>query len=299
MLDLSEDFQDSIEYDHLMSSNVSWKTVFESIETFPDPRFRYVMRKLGQDFIQDKVEQQLAQLHLNMTSNVESLIEAYYYFGLLSDPLLDYESYRNEINGLISAFNEKMIEKGIDIDKLRNSLEKPKLPGFGQKFYRDTAESVIENLNELLFSDLQLRPENSTFFRIESHCVHELTKKGAKGIPIALSALYIIIAQSHGLPIFGVNMPRHFLVKWQYQGSEYFVDPYNRGEVIHKESIYQLLSQQKYQVTPQLLEPTTYRIMIKRALTNLLPLYKRDKNENKKVYIERLISLLHPPTLNS
>lgn len=283
---------DSMEYQQLLASGISWLELFSIIEDFDDFKKRTKLRELSEVYTQDQIKLNFNHLDLEQQNEPHILAELYFYFGLLGDPLLDKEQYFQSIQLLAELYEQKLHQKGSSLNQIHNKLYKPKLSVFGKKNIREVAELCIETLNELCFEDHMLKPESSSFFNMDSHRVDKLLTTSAKGIPLSLSALYVIIAQKSGLPVYGVNMPRHFLVKWQYQGVEFFIDPYNYGEVIRKESIYQLLSQNQVPVSPKSMEPTSYRIMIKRALTNLIPLFKKEPSTEKSMLIQSLIKLL-------
>ena len=286
------DLLNSMEYNQLLNSGISWLEIFNIIEDFHDFKKRICLRELSESFTQDQIEVYLKRLELDQYNEPHILAEAYYLFGLLADPLLDKKKYFEEIQCLSELFEQKLQQKGDSIYQLHERLDRQRLIVFGKKHIRDVAESCVEALNELLFEDHMLIPESSSFFNLDSHRVDKLLSASSKGIPLSLSSLYVIIAQKSGLPIFGVNMPRHFLVKWHYQGIEFFINPYNFGEVIRKESVYQLLSQDEVPLNPKQLEPASYRTIIRRALTNLIPLFKKEPGSEKDAFIQRLIKLI-------
>lgn len=281
-----------MEYKQLLGSGISWLELFKIVEEFEDFKKRIKLRELSEVFTRDQIKLNLNYLDLEQQNEPHILAEAYFYFGLLGDPLLNKENYFQSIQLLAELYEQKLYQKGSSLNQIHNKLYKPKISVFGKKNIREVAELCIETLNELFFEDHMLKPESSSFFNMDSHRVDQLLDTSAKGIPLSLSALYVIIAQKSGLPVYGINMPRHFLVKWQYQGVEFFIDPYNYGEVIRKESIYQLLSQNQTPISSKSIEPTSYRIMIKRALTNLVPLFKKEPSTEKSMFIQSLIKLL-------
>ena len=62
------------------------------------------------------------------------------------------------------------------------------------------------------------------------------------GIPLTLSLVYMQMAQRAGLPMVGVNLPAHFMIRPAVEDVEVLVDPYNGGEIISVEDAEALLS---------------------------------------------------------
>ena len=69
------------------------------------------------------------------------------------------------------------------------------------------------------------------------------------GIPISLSAVYILLARRLDLPVYGVNMPAHFVVKYHDEREEVFLDVFNGGVPFTREAGVRSLF--KVGITPQ------------------------------------------------
>ncbi len=61
------------------------------------------------------------------------------------------------------------------------------------------------------------------------------------GIPISLSVLYVLLGRRLRLPVYGVNMPAHFLVKYIDKDGELFIDLFNDGSYITKDECIRFL----------------------------------------------------------
>jgi regulator of sirC expression with transglutaminase-like and TPR domain len=96
------------------------------------------------------------------------------------------------------------------------------------------------------------------------------------GIPITLSTLYIEVARRINFPIVGVGMPGHFLVKYWDRREEFFLDPYNRGEILTREDCRKRLIAQygeSVEFNDRLLARATHRQIVWRMLNNLKDIY--------------------------
>lgn len=73
-------------------------------------------------------------------------------------------------------------------------------------------------------------------------CLNEVIDR-RKGLPIALSIVFLHAAAKMGLHAFGVGLPAHFVVKVRFEMSEVYLDPFAGGATLTVPEIAQLLSQ--------------------------------------------------------
>lgn len=91
------------------------------------------------------------------------------------------------------------------------------------------------------------------------------------GIPISLSVLLMEVARRRGVPMVGVSMPGHFLVRHE-TGPEEFVDPFARGEVLDQrgcEERFRSVHGPTVVFKPDFLAPVSKRSIVARMLANL------------------------------
>ncbi|MDR0801288.1 transglutaminase-like domain-containing protein [Fluviicola sp.] len=126
-----------------------------------------------------------------------------------------------------------------------------------------------------------------------------------KGNPLSLSILYSLVAQELKLPIYGVNLPNHFVLAYMdnngvnqfiSNGNEYgvlfYINAFSRGSVLQKDDIIQFLS--SIQVAPQDIhfQPCSNSDIIRRMLTNLIASFQQNGNSEKVNELIELRSLL-------
>ena len=126
-----------------------------------------------------------------------------------------------------------------------------------------------------------------------------------KGNPLSLSLIYSIIAQKLELPIYGVNLPNHFILAYMdnngtnlfmSNGNEYgvlfYINTFSKGSIFQKEDIQQFL--QSIQVTPDAshFQPCSNSDIIRRMLTNLIAAFQQVGSHEKVNELCELRSLL-------
>lgn len=137
---------------------------------------------------------------------------------------------------------------------------------------------VIRMLNAYLVEEQGFRggavsdPDNSFMNRVLERKV---------GIPIALSAVYLFVGRRLGLPVHGVGMPGHFIVKYQDDDLEIFVDPFHGGRVLTKNECRQIVTRMGYPFEEGHLARTPNRHILVRMMNNLLRVYLTGGDEGK------------------
>ena len=125
-----------------------------------------------------------------------------------------------------------------------------------------------------------------------------------KGNPLSLSILYAIVGQKLGIPVYGVNLPQHFILSYVDNGSPgetymkkgdqvlFYVNPFSRGAVFSKKEIDAFLKQLNVEPEPSYYEPCTNLDIIKRLLNNLINSYDKLGYPSKKEELKELLNVL-------
>src|SRR5215510_12513304 len=93
---------------------------------------------------------------------------------------------------------------------------------------------TIETLNDVLFGIEGFRGNTENYNDPRNSFFNDVLERRV-GIPITLSAVYLEVARRISFPIFGVGMPGHFLVKYGDRTQEFFLDPFNGGQILTRE----------------------------------------------------------------
>ncbi len=141
----------------------------------------------------------------------------------------------------------------------------------GDLTHRVSAEDhpihVVRTLNAYLFEEQGFRggavsdPDNSFM-----NCVLERRV----GIPITLSAVYLLVGRRLRLPLFGVGMPGHFIVKHGDGNPEVFFDPFSGGRVITRNECREIVTRMGFPFEEGHLAATPNRHILLRMMNNLL-----------------------------
>ncbi len=96
--------------------------------------------------------------------------------------------------------------------------------------------SFIDHINFYLFDKYGFQGNSADYYNPHNNFLDKVLASN-QGIPITLSALYILIAQRLGIMLSGVPMPAHFIVKYEAENDEIYIDPYFPGRYIPGRSV--------------------------------------------------------------
>ncbi len=122
-----------------------------------------------------------------------------------------------------------------------------------------------------------------------------------KGNPISLSVIYLLVAQDLGLPIYGVNLPSHFVLCFLDENNInpsvdenkqdevlMYINPFSRGTIFNRKEIERFLNQLNIPIKEDYFVPCTNKDIIKRVINNLIYSFQKQGNTEK---VDQLISL--------
>lgn len=141
--------------------------------------------------------------------------------------------------------------------------------------------TAINELNEYLFDHVGFGGNDADYYDPRNSLLHEVLRRRL-GIPITLSVVYIEAGRRLGMPLRGVGMPGHFLVRHDAEPSLY-IDPFHRGALLSEEECAERLRRISDTVRWEraFLTPATDRAILARMLRNLSAVWvKRDDAPN-------------------
>lgn len=90
------------------------------------------------------------------------------------------------------------------------------------------------------------------------------------GIPISLSVVYLLLGNRLNLPVYGVNLPAHFLVKYVSDNGEVYLDLFNGGEYVSREACLRFLLKAGVKPRPAYFQAADPKPILLRMGRNLL-----------------------------
>jgi regulator of sirC expression with transglutaminase-like and TPR domain len=159
---------------------------------------------------------------------------------------------------------------------------------------------TIETINGVLFETFGFRGNTEDYYDPRNSFFNDVLDRRV-GIPITLSTVYLEVARRLNFPIVGVGMPGHFIVKYADRKDEFFLDPFNRGEILTHDECRERI-QEKYgdslEFNERFLARVTNRQILWRMLNNLKDIYLRAHAFDKGLSIVEMMLMVEPEDLS-
>lgn len=156
------------------------------------------------------------------------------------------------------------------LDELASEL-RPRLP-MGRE-----PQATIAALGAYLFDELGFVGNRSEYYDPRNSYLNDVLDRRT-GLPITLAVVVIALAQRLGLPIHGVGLPGHFVVKWHDAQHEIVFDPFEGGEILDRQAIEARVRASVQTLTPfqaSWLDDVGTKYILTRMLHNLKAVFVR------------------------
>lgn len=102
-----------------------------------------------------------------------------------------------------------------------------------------------------------------------------------KGNQISLAIIYATLAQKLDIPIYGVNLPQHFILGYidenndeKEHGVLFYINAFNKGAIFGKHDVDQFLRQLNLEPQPGFYSPCSNTEIMRRIIRNLISAYE-------------------------
>jgi regulator of sirC expression with transglutaminase-like and TPR domain len=158
------------------------------------------------------------------------------------------------------------------------------------------SHSIVEALNAYLFDELGFRGNHWNYTDPGNSFLDQVIARRV-GLPILLSVLYLEVGWRLRLPVVGLALPGHFLVRYvDSQEGDLYIDPFNRGRLWSYAECERQIASFAGTVDPalvrQIMAPPSLRSILLRILRNLKSAYiQREQFERALAAVDRMLLL--------
>lgn len=157
----------------------------------------------------------------------------------------------------------------------------------------------IAILNRYLFNEQGFHGDMRSYERpnpANSHLDQVLIQRN--GLPIMLSLIYLEVGWRLDMPLYGIALPGHFLVRYHAQPQDLYIDPFSSGglwsQADCERQIGMFYSEVKSDLVYELMAPPSRGAILARILRNLKQTYlAQDDAQRALACVERLMLLDH------
>jgi regulator of sirC expression with transglutaminase-like and TPR domain len=223
---------------------------------------------------------------------------------------IQFAEVKKELNTWLQSSEKDLIKGACVLAKYENpTLDETEIINTIQNIRRDiwlelndnqTAFEKVKIFNKIFFNHHKFEGDKEDYFSPSNSLIHKVLES-RKGNPLSLGLVYSVIAQSLDLPIYGVNLPNHFILAYMdvngvhaqneqenKYGVLFYINTFSRGSIFDTEEIKTFLDILKVEHKRDFFEPCSNTTIIRRMLTNLISSYQQS---GKSEIIDDLVEL--------
>lgn len=151
--------------------------------------------------------------------------------------------------------------------------------------------TLLMSLNDAFFEQSGFRGATPDYKPDHSY-FHSLMKTRI-GIPISLSAAYMLVGERVGIELDGIGMPLHFLVF--HPVLRVYIDVFNFGVFISREDCKHFISKSNFDFNDSMLDKVSNRTIIIRMIRNLIYAHSRNQEMWEAEQLQKTLDELIQP----
>src|ERR1700761_2080098 len=187
----------------------------------------------------------------------------------------------------------------LDEQKVINQIEAIKRDIWIQLMNEHSPSEQVKLINHVFYSIYGFSGNTANHQDPQNSYISQVleTKKGNQ---ISLAIIYSIIAQKLDIPVYGVNLPQHFILAYMDETQEndfesgvlFYINAFNKGFIFGRRDVDMFLKQLNLKSEKQFYEPCSNTDIIKRVLRNLITAYEHLGSTEKVQELTGLLALL-------
>lgn len=229
---------------------------------------------------------------------IETLIDTIQ-FNQIKEDLNDWNNSENNIlDGWILL--TKWQFPGINESTIKWKIEEIKNDIWIEIKGKQTAQEKILTFNKVFYTNYKFQGNTKNYHSPINSFIHTVLET-KHGNPLSLAILYSTIAQMLHIPIYGVNLPNHFILAYVESDLRsndfktlnrkdilFYINAFSNGSILNEKDIHSFLKQLKIEPNESFYIPCSNKTILLRIITNLISSYQQLGNTKK---VEQLILL--------
>lgn len=188
----------------------------------------------------------------------------------------------------------------LDEQKVINQIEDIKRDVWLQMIYDANPAEQIKMINHV-FYNIHGFTGNTTNHQDPQNSYLSQVLETRKGNQISLAIIYSIIAQKLDIPVYGVNLPQHFILAYVDESREtefeggilFYINAFNRGIIFGRRDVDMFLKKLNLRAEKQFYEPCGNADIIRRILRNLISAYENLGSAEKVAELNHLLEIFN------
>ena len=229
---------------------------------------------------------------------IETLIDTIQFNQIIADLSGWNNSEKNILDGWILL--TKWQFPGINESIIKGKIEEIKNDIWIEIKGKQTAQEKILTFNKVFYTNYKFQGNTKNYHSPINSFIHTVLET-KHGNPLSLAILYSTIAQMLHIPIYGVNLPNHFILAYVESDLRsndfknlnrkdilFYINAFSNGSILNEKDIDSFLKQLKIEPNESFYIPCSNKTILLRIITNLISSYQQLGNIKK---VEQLILL--------
>ena len=233
-----------------------------------------------------------------LQERIENLVHKIQYQNVREDLALWYQSGGFDLLRGILIVNRYQYPD-LNEQKIINQLEAIKRDIWLQMMHEASPVEKVKLINHIFYNVYGFSGNTINHQDPKNSFLSEVLES-KKGNQISLAIVYSIIAQKLDIPIYGVNLPQHFILAYiddlektaDDNGILFYINVFNKGYIFGKRDIDQFLRQLKINPEKFFYEPCSNTDILKRVIRNLMSSYEKAGASEKVKELHQLLDVL-------
>lgn len=176
----------------------------------------------------------------------------------------------------------------LDESKVKKQLQQIKQDVWLELHDDLTALEKVKIINHILFEVHQFSGNITNYHAPQNSFINNVLES-KKGNPLMLSVVYMLICKELGIPVYGINLPQHFVLSYINDHANlidvnnktlsnnilFYINPFSKGLVFAQKDIDQFLKQLNLEPEAKYYLPCSNIEILKRCLNNLIFSYEK------------------------
>lgn len=197
----------------------------------------------------------------------------------------------------------------LDEQKIINQIEDIKRDIWMQLVYEMSAVEKVKLINHIFYGTHGFSGNTVNHHDPQNSYLSQVLES-RKGNQILLAVIYSIIAQKLDVPIYGVNLPQHFILAYVDDNSAdnnmtsenefenrilFYINAFNKGFIFGRKDVDAFLKQLNLKPLNHFYEPCSNTEIVQRVIRNLISAYEKLSVLEKAAELGELLSIFPEP----
>lgn len=252
------------------------------------------------DYLENAWEQSLDSL---LQQRIENIVHKIQFSNVKEDLNLWYQSGAFDLLQGALVINRYQYPD-LDEEKIILQIEEIKREIWLGLQYEMSSIEKIKLINHVFYNIYGFSGNTKNHHDPQNSYINQVIES-KKGNQISLAILYATLAQKLDIPVYGVNLPQHFILGYideskrdeQEFGVLFYINAFNKGAIFGKHDVDQFLRQLNLDPLPGFYAPCSNVEIIKRVIRNLISAYENLGSTEKVEELKELQDILTNPDL--